>query len=164
MLVAQSCPTLCNLVDCSPPGSSVYGISQAKILDGLPFPAPFNNNSSGKESACQFRRDEFDPWVRKVPWSRKWQPTPVFLPGKSHGQRSQAGYCTWGHKESDTTERRGKHAHCVYYVRHCSEFYKRNNSLKYQSNSIIHNITLAILQMEILPILQMKKTEATEVK
>ena len=42
---------------------------------------------SGKESACQCRRCGFDPWVRKVPWNRKWQPTPVFLPGKFHGQR-----------------------------------------------------------------------------
>ena len=40
----------------------------------------------------------FDPWVRKIPWGRKWQPTPVFLPGKSHGQRSLAGYNLWGHK------------------------------------------------------------------
>ena len=47
-------------------------------------------------------RDMFDPWVRKIPWKRAWQPTPVFLPGESHGQRSQAGYSPWGHKESDT--------------------------------------------------------------
>ena len=40
----------------------------------------------------------------KVPWRRKWQPTPVFLPGESHGQRSLAGYHPWGHKESDRTE------------------------------------------------------------
>ena len=47
----------------------------------------------------------FDPWVRKIPWSRKWQTTPVFLPGESHGQRSLAGYSPWGHRESDATER-----------------------------------------------------------
>jgi len=58
---------------------------------------------SGKKSTCQYRRPEFDPWVRKTPWRRKWQPTPVFLPGKSHGWRSQAGCRPWGHKESDTT-------------------------------------------------------------
>jgi len=39
--------------------------------------------------------------VRKIPWRRKWQPTPVFLPGKSHGQRSLAVYLPWDHKESD---------------------------------------------------------------
>ena len=57
---------------------------------------------SGKESACQCRRCRrlgFHPWIRKVSWSRKWQPTPVFLPGKSHGQRSLAGYSPWGPKK-----------------------------------------------------------------
>ena len=58
---------------------------------------------SGKESAHQCRRHRLDPWVRKIPW-KKWQPTPVFLPGKSHGQRSLSGYSPWGHKGSDTAE------------------------------------------------------------
>ena len=53
---------------------------------------------SGKESACQFRRHRFDPWMWKIPWKREWPPTPVFLPGKSHGQRSLAGYSPWSHK------------------------------------------------------------------
>ena len=47
---------------------------------------------SGKESACQCRRYRFNPWVRKSPWRRKWQPNTLFLPEKSHGQRSLAGY------------------------------------------------------------------------
>ena len=46
-----------------------------------------------------------EPWIRKIPWRRKWQPTPVFLPGESHGWRSVVGYSPWGRKESDTTER-----------------------------------------------------------
>jgi len=45
-----------------------------------------------------------DPWVRKIPWRRKWQPTPVLLPGKSYGRRSLVGYSPWGHKELDTTD------------------------------------------------------------
>ena len=52
-------------------------------------------NASGKEPACQGRRlkrHRIHPWVRKIPWRRKWQPTPVFLPGKFLGQRSLAGY------------------------------------------------------------------------
>ena len=53
---------------------------------------------SGEESACQCRRHGLDPWVKKIPWRRKWKSTPVFLPGKSHGQRSLAGYSPWGHK------------------------------------------------------------------
>ena len=47
----------------------------------------------------QWRRAKFDPWVRKIPWRSKWQPTPVFLPGKSHGQRSLVGYSPRGLKE-----------------------------------------------------------------
>ena len=60
---------------------------------------------SGKGPTCQCRRCGFDPWLRKIPWRRKWQPTPVILPGKSHGQRSRTGYSPWGHIESDTAER-----------------------------------------------------------
>ena len=58
----------------------------------------------GKEFACHCRRLGFDPWIRKIPWRRKWQPTSVFLPGKSHGQRSLAGYSSWGRKDLDATE------------------------------------------------------------
>ena len=50
----------------------------------------------GKESACQCRR--FDPWVRKIPRRRKWQLIPVFLLGKSHGQRSLMAYSSWVHR------------------------------------------------------------------
>ena len=56
---------------------------------------------SRKESACDVG---FDPRVGKIPWRRKWQPSPVFLPGESHGQRSPVGYGPWGRKESDMTE------------------------------------------------------------
>ena len=62
---------------------------------------------SGKESTCQFKRCKrygFDPWVLKIPWRRKWQPTPVFLSGKLHGQRSMVGYSPQGYKELDVTE------------------------------------------------------------
>ena len=62
---------------------------------------------SGKNSACQCRRHRryrFDPWVRKIPWRRKWQSTPVFLPGIFHGQRNLAGYSPQGCKKSDKTE------------------------------------------------------------
>ena len=46
----------------------------------------------------------FNPWVGKIPWRRKWQPTPVLMPGKFHGWRSLVGYSPWGRKELDTTE------------------------------------------------------------
>ena len=53
---------------------------------------------SGKEPSCQCRWCWLDPWVRKIPWRSKYQLTPVFLPGKSHGQKSLAGYNPWGGK------------------------------------------------------------------
>jgi len=62
---------------------------------------------SSKESPCQGKKHKkcrLNTWVGKIPWKRKWQSTPVFLPGESHGQRSLAGYSPWGHKESDMTE------------------------------------------------------------
>ena len=52
----------------------------------------------------QYRRLGFSPWVGKIPWQRAWQPTSVFLPGESHGQRSLVGYSPWGCNESDMTE------------------------------------------------------------
>ena len=57
-----------------------------------------------------------NPWVGKIPWRRKWQPTPVVLPGESHGGRSLVGYSPWGHKESDMTERlhfQGRGGYCA---------------------------------------------------
>ena len=69
---------------------------------------------SGKESICQcrrLRRHRSDTWDGKIPWSRTWLPTPVLLPGKFRGQRSLAGYCPWGHKELDMTERLTDHTH-----------------------------------------------------
>ena len=62
---------------------------------------------SGKESTCQcrnHRRPRLDPWVRKIPWRRKWQPAPVFLPGKSYVQRTLEGYSPQSCKKSDTTK------------------------------------------------------------
>ena len=64
----------------------------------------FPDGAGGKESTCWCRRRGFDPWVRKIPWRRKWQPTPVFLPGESHGRRRLTGNSPWGFKELDTAE------------------------------------------------------------
>ena len=49
-----------------------------------------------KKPACNAGKPGFDPWVGKIPWRREWQPTPVFLPVKFHGQRSLVGYSLWG--------------------------------------------------------------------
>ena len=65
-------------------------------------------------SIClQCGRPGFDPWVGKIPWRRRWQPTPVFLPGESHGERSLVGYSPCGHKELDMTERLHFHFHFI---------------------------------------------------
>ena len=80
------------------------------------IPSSHENNGlprwrSGEESACQCRRckrHRLNPWVGKIPLGRKWQPTPVFLPGKFHGQRSLAGYSSKGQK---SWTRLNTHAH-----------------------------------------------------
>ena len=118
--VAQLCLTLCNPMDCSLPS---MGFSRQEYWSGVPLPSP---------NLC-IMYDLFIKWaspvaqlvkkpltdtkdIRKVdsvtgsgrsPGEGKWQPTPVFLPGKFHGQRRWGGYSPWGHKESDITE----HAH-----------------------------------------------------
>ena len=66
----------------------------------------FPGGGSSKEPPCQCRKHKrwrFNPWVGKSPWRRKWLPTPVFLTGESHGQRSLEGYSPQGHKESNMT-------------------------------------------------------------
>ena len=57
-----------------------------------------------KTVCLQCRRPGFAPWVRKIAWRREWLPTPVFLPGEFHGQRSLLVYSPWGHKEAEITE------------------------------------------------------------
>ena len=82
----------------------------------LPFKFPFMCNlmmyihiqgfpdGSNGRVCLQCRRPGFNPWVGKMPWRRKWQPTPVFLPGGPHGQRSLAGYSPWDCTESEMTK------------------------------------------------------------
>ena len=81
---------------------SVVPLSSLKQggLTGLCFPG----GSEVKASACNCGSPGFDPWVGNIPWIRKWQLIPVFLPGESHGWRSLVGYSPRGHKESGMTE------------------------------------------------------------
>ena len=91
----------CSLGGASTPSS--VSLSQQKPSYSRGFPG----GTTGEESACQCRRRGrlgLHPQVKKIPWRRKRQPAPVFLPGESHGHRSLAGDSPWGHKESDTTE------------------------------------------------------------
>ena len=95
------------------PDSSHVSECEAESPGGFNFrfhddPWGFLGGTSGKEPACQRRKPKrcgFDHQVREIPWRRVWQPTPVFLPGKPHGQRNLAGYTVHRvAKESDTTE------------------------------------------------------------
>ena len=91
----QSCPTLCDPIDGSPPGSPVPGILQARIRTHL-------RNSllpwwlRQKRNCPQCRRARFKPWVRKSPWRRAWQPPPVFLPGESPKTEEPGGLQSTG--------------------------------------------------------------------
>ena len=99
--IAQLCPTPRDPMDCSPPGSSVHGTFQARV--------PEWGAIAFSRVSCYVvylhKRIRFDSWVNKFPWRRSWHPTPVFLPRKSHGQRSLVGCSPRGCKKSDTTER-----------------------------------------------------------
>ena len=104
----DSCP---NLIGLSKDYSLCQHHGNQLPWQNSPFSYPINSafpGGAGRESACQCKRRNrcgFDPWVfKKIPWRRKWKPAPVFLPGKSHGQRSLLGDSPWGHKEWDTTE------------------------------------------------------------
>ena len=94
------------------------------LLRNLQFPSlyfmGFPGGSEGKASASNAGKPRFDPWAGKIPWRRKRQPTPVFLPEESHGRRSLVGYSPRGHKESDTTE--WLHFHFLFILYHCVSF------------------------------------------
>ena len=82
------------------------------ILSAYSYLGASHLGASGKEPMCQCRRHKrlgFAPWVGKIPWRRKWQPTPVFLPGESHGLRSLEGYNPWGRRELPLLKRLSMH-------------------------------------------------------
>ena len=92
----------------SPSMSVVFSLFyQCHMLLVLGFPGGSvvkNLPANAEDSRCRF-----DPWVGKIPWSTKWQPTPEFLPEKFHGQRSLVDYGPWGLKEPDTPEQTTSH-------------------------------------------------------
>ena len=125
--VAELCPTLCDPMDCSQQAPLPLGFFWQEYWTGLPFPSPGDlpdpgiepdllhcrqlryrlshlgsaSGVSGKESArwgSRRNRCRSDPWVRKILWRRKWQPSPVLLPGKSREQSRLVGYSPWNHK------------------------------------------------------------------
>ena len=114
--VSQLCLILCNSTDCSLPDSTVHEIFQTRMLQSAAISFSklirifliflmnniqtlwfegFPGGSDGKESACNAGDPGLIPGSGKSPWRRAWQPTPVFLPGESHGQRSLGGCNPW---------------------------------------------------------------------
>ena len=112
----QSCPTLCDPMDCSPPGSSVHGLLQARILEWVAMPCSRGSSWPRDRTQVSYAsrvgrwpwwlrwwriylqcgRPGFNPWFGKIPWRREQLPTPVFWPGEFHGQRRLAVYSPWG--------------------------------------------------------------------
>ena len=91
----------------SPTMNHYSAINRSKLLD-------FPGGTSGKESTCQCvrcKKRRLDLWVGKIPWRREGQPTPLFLPGKSTGQRSLAGYSPWGHRVRHDWAHTHSHTH-----------------------------------------------------
>ena len=117
----QLCPTLCDSMDQAPLSIRFF---RQEYWSGLPRPPPGDLPHPGIQpvslmspalaggffttrATCQGRRRKrpgFDPWVGKIPWRRAWQPTPVFLPGESHGQGNLVGHGRQGHTECGTAE------------------------------------------------------------
>ena len=95
---------------------------------------------------CQCRRCGFDPWVGKIPWRRKWQPTPIFLPGKFHGQESLEGYSPWGHKRFGHNK---TIIICVFLIN--KNFIWINQFHSYYQRSFIFSIILSFCKAFCLP-------------
>ena len=97
---------------------------------------------SGKKPTCQCRRHKrcgFDPWVVQIPWRRRWQPTPGFLPGKSHGQRSLIGCSPWASqrvRHDWATKHSERHSKfqilCIYSYRHFLVYTFSNDSIRFR--------------------------------
>ena len=106
--------TACSVqFSCSVVSDSLWPHELQRTRPPCPSPTPgvYSNSCplwcTDKESACQCRRckgSKLNPCVGKLHWGRTWEPTPILLPGKFHGQRSAAGYSPWGRKEWDVTE------------------------------------------------------------
>ena len=99
MLIASGTCSACTVL-CSSHMTEKFTPHGCYLCGGLP------QWLNCKETACNEgdAGDRFNPWIRMIPWRRKWQPIPVLLTEKSHGQRSLMDYSPWGHKESDTME------------------------------------------------------------
>ena len=97
--------SLAQLQSTSPAGCSSNTVSSWQLGSAIPASSVFPMAQRVKNPPAMQETQETQVQFlgQEDPWRRKWQPTPVFLPGESHGERSLAGYSPWGHNESDTT-------------------------------------------------------------
>ena len=120
----------------------------------------YTYGASGKEPTCQCRRHKrcgFHPWVWKILWRREWLPTPIFLPGKSHRQRSLVGYSPWGCRDRhDWNDLACMHIYIIYMVIYCiislifSYF-----SLYCRGVLLVGGISVSVLLCPLLPLADM---------
>ena len=124
-------------------GTGVKNFFFFQILFLLHYLRGFPGGSAGRDSTCNVG-DSVSPWVGKIPWRRECQPTPVFLPGAFHGQRSLVGCSPWGHKELGTTE--------VIYLNVCwlRSAWSSQFSHTHTPQSHLYSFEICILQPEIL--------------
>ena len=119
-MATHSCFRLENPMDRGALQATVHGTAKSwtRLSNFTLTCMGFPGDTSGKESTCQcsrLKKHLFNTWIRTIPWRRKWQPIPVFLPGIS--QRSLAGYSPWCCKELDTTMTEQTHSKvCIYYI------------------------------------------------
>ena len=130
--------------------AAVHGVthSRTRLSDWTELNSciwPLSRSLSGKESTCQCRRCEFHPWIWKKPWGRKRQPTPVFLPGKSCGQRSLEGYSPWGSKRAGQNLVTQQQLLQIY-TRYTS-MHKEHISTKEEHNKISNKIQASFILM-----------------
>ena len=156
---------LCWIIDLMHTGAEPRSFALQCFNNGISFFLCRHNGlprwHSGKESIYQYRRQRggrygFDPWVGKIPWSRKWQPMPVLLPGKHHGQRSLAGHSPWDCSESDMTTWKSAHTHVDMIHTNSSNFSDQVHLFPY-SRSNIKNILESFNKPNYFSMLLIKK-------
>ena len=132
-------------------------VNKSSNSSGLSWINAFLVAQTVKESACNAGDLGLIPGSGRFPWRRKWQPTPVFLAGESHGQRSLEGYSLWGRKESDMTERltlhfswikgqKGVQKHCLCFPSHpqCSKSWLKCELLEIQGHSFKESLSYVL--------------------
>ena len=111
-LIAQLCPTLCDPMDCSPAGSSVHGILQARMLEWVAIPFSRGSFQPRDQTQISYTAGKFFPWFGKFFWRRKWQPTPVSLAWRIPWTEEPDGVAESATTEHSSTTQQKLAKHC----------------------------------------------------